>query len=102
MAFHSKNLQEQIDVMKGFENGEAVEASSELDATWASVRRPTWNWHVCDYRIKPRPPISRKDLRSDINDQLGEMSNDCLAATHREHCGSDVYYDTSHSRFYVD
>ena len=45
-------LNEMIDVMKAFENGELIEAIHKTKGVcWAETPYPAWNWQEFDYRV---------------------------------------------------
>jgi len=55
------DIKEQIAVMQGFADGKEVEFKLKSSSCWNTSNRgpftPVWNWHECEYRIKPEPPI---------------------------------------------
>jgi hypothetical protein len=46
-----EETKEAIRIMQAFVDGKEVE--SMYDGKWASRTKPSWNWALCFYRIKP-------------------------------------------------
>jgi len=54
-----KSINEQIEVMKAFAEGKAVEYRNYKGCVWTRTLDPSWNWRNRDYRValKPLPEI---------------------------------------------
>lgn len=51
----AKTLREMIEVMEAAERGEEIQILlPEKDLWRTECWMPTWNWHTCDYRVKPK------------------------------------------------
>lgn len=50
-------LIEKIETMQHFERGGEVQFNERKNEkeTWLTVEKPSWNWEIYDYRIKPKP-----------------------------------------------
>lgn len=48
----SKTIQEQIEVMQHFANGDKIETKAFHNIDWMGVDFPKWDWSIQDYRIK--------------------------------------------------
>jgi hypothetical protein len=48
-----EETKEAIRIMQAFVDGKEVE--SMYDGKWVSRIKPSWNWALCFYRIKPTP-----------------------------------------------
>lgn len=51
------NMTEQLEVLKAFKDGKAIEFRLRQYSTpsgrWNNASTPRWNWTGCEYRIKP-------------------------------------------------
>ena len=48
----SKTIQEQIEVMQHFANGDKIETKAFHNIDWVGLDFPKWDWSIQDYRIK--------------------------------------------------
>lgn len=51
-----KTLLEKIAVMQAAADGKVIQTDFQRAGTWVDNPSPTWDWGVCDYRVKPREP----------------------------------------------
>ena len=52
-----KDIDEMIEVMQAYKNGEQIEFcyTDEVIKVWEDTGKPLWNWGDTDYRVKPKP-----------------------------------------------
>jgi len=50
------DLDYMIAVMQAAKDGKEIEYLSSDKNKWIYVKKPIWNWHYYDFRIKPEPP----------------------------------------------
>lgn len=60
-----------IKVMQAYVDGKDVEFRSIRCSNWHSVNKPTWNFHINEYRIKR---VSRKIYINEYPNGLGRAS----------------------------
>lgn len=89
------NTQEKIAVMQAFEAGETIQIIDNGfdEPRWVDVDRPSWNWEICTYRVKPEKTITRDQLITDIVSHIDGCNDEEIAAAHREVCDSSVYWN---------
>ena len=49
---------EMIAVMQAFEEGKTIEYNAKWGSDagkWDEIDDPVWDWHACNYRVKPEP-----------------------------------------------
>ncbi len=65
------SIDEQIAVMKAFKEGKTIECKVKNDDNdpWTETKSPTWNFAVCEYRIKPE----KTEIERMTNRQLSEL-----------------------------
>lgn len=51
-----KTLDEMIEVMQAFKNGQPIECKLLCQPNWQDTTDPRWNWRDFDYRIAVRKP----------------------------------------------
>lgn len=52
-------IKEKIEVMQAAASGKLVQwRYSCTNDKWQDASAPLWNWHSCDYRVKPEPKIN--------------------------------------------
>ena len=59
------DTQEKIKVMQAYVDGKTIQwKAPNYDPEWADANSiPIWNWHECQYRIKPtRQPLTAADF----------------------------------------
>jgi hypothetical protein len=52
-----KTLQEKIAVMQAFADGKKIEICDSGVSNWRGSINPTWNWDLCNYRVKHDPVV---------------------------------------------
>jgi len=83
-----------IKIMQAHVDGQRIERTKKLSATWCECSDTSWNWYEYDYRVKVVvPPISREGLIHDIIDYICDTDNFRLAQCHRMVTGSNVTWD---------
>lgn len=45
--------QEKIEVMQGYVDGKQIEYVYKGQSLWRDIEKPSWNWTMFDFRIKP-------------------------------------------------
>lgn len=60
-------LQEKIEVMQAFADGEAIEGCNPgWSVEWVRCPHPTWDWVACEYRIAPKTLSPEEARRAEI------------------------------------
>ena len=57
------DTQEKIKVMQAYVDGRPIQRRLPNDTNWSDTSIPIWNWHDCQYRIKPnKQPLTPADF----------------------------------------
>lgn len=61
-----KTLEEKIEIMRAYADGKSVESKSlnmidpnGTELGWEDVKTPTWNWGLCDYRLRESSEVMK-------------------------------------------
>lgn len=48
-----EEVEKQVKVMQAYLDGKDIEYRYRGDnKDWVDIQEPSWNWHICDYRVK--------------------------------------------------
>ena len=63
MTDEMKKLNRMIEVMNAYRKGEFIQSRCMDTDNWTDEDKPSWNWGLFDYRIKPEPEKNERRVR---------------------------------------
>lgn len=100
------DTQEKIKVMQAYVDGKAIQCKEYGGAKWFDISSTTWNWHDCQYRIKPImqpltsadfPPgtiVREKDIPTTWHLVTTVTNNGIYIAVHTHHYFDSEWFQT--------